>query len=42
LFPFLLLFAISLLEIMVAIVQAYVYFMLLCIYLGDALRGPAH
>jgi len=39
---FILLFAISILEIVIAFLQAYIFLILFCIYLNDALTGGAH
>jgi len=36
------LFAILLLELGVAFLQAYVFCVLVCIYLNDSLKGPSH
>jgi F0F1-type ATP synthase membrane subunit a len=36
--PFLLVFAVTLLEVAIALIQAYVFTVLLCIYLNDSLN----
>jgi len=39
---FMILLAVLLLELGVAFLQAYVFTVLVCIYLNDAIKGPSH
>lgn len=39
---FIILLAVLILELGVAFLQAYVFSVLVCIYLNDAIKGPSH